>query len=165
MLHNRQVGIVGYTEYGRPLALNLRDSGIDVIIGNHADEQAVQALREGFPTFSPAEVAARAEVLLIAPPDALLPAVFKSDISPFLNSNKTLLFVTSDPSQVAGLKLPADVDVGWLRPALAGEALRESYLRRKDCQARFATLQERSGRLQDTVHALAEALRVLLTSK
>ncbi len=163
MLHNRQVGIIGYTEYGRPLALNLRDSGVDVIIGNYADEQAVQALREGFPTFSPAEAAARSEVLLVATPNALLTTVFESDLSPFLDVNKTLLFITADAGQAAGLKLPPDIDAGWLRPASIGEALRESYLRRKECQARFIALQDCSGRLNDTVDALAQALRVLLT--
>ena len=61
----KEVGIAGYGSYGRPIALNLRSAGVEIVVGELDDERAFEAMREGFPNFSPAEVCGRSELVLV----------------------------------------------------------------------------------------------------
>ena len=84
-LSDKTIGVIGYGNQGRAQALNLRDSGLKVIVGVRADETQQQALSDGFGTLSIEEAAKGAQVLLLLIPDEVMPGVFESEVRPWLS--------------------------------------------------------------------------------
>src|SRR5947207_1856619 len=93
-LIGKTVAILGFGNQGHAQALNLRDCGVQVIVGNAADDYAERARTEGFPTFSIAEAAMRADVLLCLIADEITPAVYDQDIRPGLITGKAICFAS-----------------------------------------------------------------------
>src|SRR5579859_3927280 len=93
-LGGKTVAIVGFGNQGHAQALNLRDSGVTVIVGNAEDEYAVRARSAGFATFSIAEASARADVVLCLIADEITPAVYNTDIRHHLTTGKTICFAS-----------------------------------------------------------------------
>jgi len=92
VLRHRTLGIIGYGNQGRAQALNLRDSGLEVMIGGLRDETASQAERDGFAVRSVAEVAERADVLALLIPDEVQREVYADVLSARLREGQTLDF-------------------------------------------------------------------------
>ena len=82
VLEKETVGILGYGIQGRAQALTLRDSGLQVIVGNRADAYRDKALEDGFEVVSVAEASDRASLVVILLPDEVQPAVFQTAIAP-----------------------------------------------------------------------------------
>src|ERR1700716_915572 len=93
-LHGKTVAILGFGNQGHAQALNLRDSGVQVIVGNAADEYAERARADAFPTYSIAEASARADILLCLIADEITPAVYDRDIRPGLAAGNTVCFAS-----------------------------------------------------------------------
>src|SRR5690348_5252618 len=93
-LTGKTVAIIGFGNQGHAQALNLRDGGVDVIVGNADDEYAQRARDAGFPTYSIAEAAARADTILCLIADEITPAVYNAEIRPGLTRGKTLCFAS-----------------------------------------------------------------------
>src|ERR671923_1797794 len=91
-LAGQTVAVLGYGIQGRAQALNLRDSGVSVIVGNRADACREQAVREGFPTYDIDAAAARGDVLLLLIPDEVQADVYRRDLLPHLQDGKALVF-------------------------------------------------------------------------
>src|SRR5436853_419649 len=89
-LQGRTVAVIGYGNQGRAQALNLRDSGLRVIVGNAEDDYARQARADGFDCSSIAEASARGDVILCLVPDELTPAIYEDQIRPGLRAGDTL---------------------------------------------------------------------------
>jgi ketol-acid reductoisomerase len=84
-LEGRKIAVIGYGNQGRSQALNLRDSGLDVMVGNREDAYAEQALADGFAVLPIDTAAAEASVLMLLIPDEIGPAVFEEEIAPHLD--------------------------------------------------------------------------------
>src|SRR3990172_7419614 len=91
-LRRKSVAIIGYGNQGRAQALNLRDSGIPVVIGSLRDESAGEAESDGFKVFSVAEVCGKADVIALLIPDEIQTKVYGESVAPALASGKTLVF-------------------------------------------------------------------------
>jgi ketol-acid reductoisomerase len=100
------VAVLGYGYLGRSAALNLRDSGIKIRIGNRQDEYAAQASADGFDVV-PLDVAASDDVVCVFLPDEVIPEVFARDVVPSLCPGSAVVFA-SGYSLAFGLAHPPD---------------------------------------------------------
>jgi ketol-acid reductoisomerase len=158
-LAGERVAVLGYGYLGRTAALNLRDSGVAVSVGNREDEYAVQARADGFPVVSLA--AAAADVLLVLLPDEVIPEVFARDVAPRLAPGAAVAFASGYCLAWDLVEPPAHVDVLLLAPRMGGDAARERYLAGQGFWAYVGVEADRSGRALRRLLGLCAALGVL----
>jgi len=94
-LAGKLIGVIGYGNLGRPIALNLRDSGIDVLVSDRDSVRQTLAAQEGFAVASTAELVRRADVIMLLVPDEVMPQLYLTEISPHLERGDTLIFASS----------------------------------------------------------------------
>jgi ketol-acid reductoisomerase len=128
-LDGRRIAVIGYGHLGRPFALNLRDRGLDVIVGNIDDDYAIQAHRDGFDVVDIAEAAQKSNIKLLMLPDEILPEVYLASISPSLRPGDTLLFASGYNVAFGFVEPPPFVDVVMVAPCTIGAGVRDSVLR------------------------------------
>src|SRR4026209_1836615 len=121
------VGVPGYGHLGRTAALNLRDSGAKVRIGNREDEYAGLARAEGFEVV-PIGTAAADDVVYVLLPDEVIPEVFGGDVAPHLRAVSAVAFGSVDGLAFVLVPAPASVDVLLVAPRMAGSQARTRYL-------------------------------------
>lgn len=161
-LGGERLAVIGYGHLGRPLALNLRDSGIGPLtVGNIADDYADQARAEGFPVLSIAAAVTSADVVLILIPDEVIPEVFAAEVAPCLAPGSAIVFASGYCLAYGLIEPPAGVDVLLLAPRMGGENARHRYLGRQGFLAYVSVEQESSGRAWSRLLGLAEAVGVL----
>lgn len=156
-LNGKLVGILGYGNLGRALALNLRDSGVQVMVGANSPQSQDAAREEGFPVLPVVEVVKRAPVLLLLIPDEVMPQVYLQDISPHLQRGHTLIFGSAYNVAFGYIEPPPFVDVGLIAPRTLGVAVRERYEASEGFLSFVAVGQDASGSAWSTVLALAKA--------
>ncbi len=159
-LIHETIAVLGYGNQGRAQALNLRDSGLRVIVGNRRDEFRTQAERDGLPVVGIAEAARQATMLLMLLPDEAQPAVFAGDVQPSLAPGKGLVFAHGFAVRYGLIAPPADVDVLLVAPRLPGQYVRSRYLDEWGVPAFVAVGQDATGRARQRLLALARALGV-----
>ncbi len=126
-LTGEAVAVLGYGNLGRTAALNLRDSGATVRVGNREDEYAGRARDEGFEVV-PLRVAASDDIVFLLLPDEVIPTVFAGEVASALRSGSAIAFA-SGYSLAYGLISPPDtVDVLLVAPRMAGVQARDRYL-------------------------------------
>jgi len=156
------VAVLGYGHLGRTAALNLRDSGIKVRVGNRSDEYADQALADGFGVV-PLSVAASDDIVWVLLPDEVIPDVFPREVVPALRPGGAVVF-GSGYSLAFGLAHPPDtVDVLLVAPRMSGLSARQRYQAREGFWAYVGVEADRSGRARQRMLGLADALGALST--
>lgn len=154
------VAVIGYGNLGRTAALNLRDSGAKVRVGNREDEYAERARAEGLEVV-PIEVAAADDIVFLLLPDEVIPSLFADQVAPGLRPGCAIAFA-SGYSLAYGLVRPPDtVDVLLVAPRMSGVSARERYQAGDGFWACVSVEADRSGRAQQRMLGLAEALGVL----
>ena len=159
-LADEAVAILGYGNMGRTAALNLRDSGAKVRIGNRDDEYAVRAHAEGFEVV-PLATAATDDIVFVLLPDEVIPSVFATEIAPALRKESALAFASGYSLAFGLIKPPEAVDVLLVAPRMAGETARTRFVRGQGFWACVGVEADRSGRAQRRMLGLAEGLGVL----
>ena len=86
-----KIAILGYGNQGRSQALNLRDSGQDVVVGNIEDDYRKTAIADGFAAVTIGEAAARADILFLLTPDEVMPEVYARDVMPHVSATAVIL--------------------------------------------------------------------------
>jgi ketol-acid reductoisomerase len=132
LLSGKTVSVVGYGNQGRSQALNLRDSGVQVIIGND-NTQAHKHYRDrasadGFAVYSIPEASALGDILFLLLPDEELPALFSKDISPNLKPGACLVFASGYNIAFNLINVPEGIDVIMIAPRMIGVGVRETFL-------------------------------------
>jgi ketol-acid reductoisomerase len=158
VLRNKTVGIVGYGNQGRAQALNLRDSGLQVVIGAVRDESARQAESDGFSVVSIAEAAERADVLSLLIPDEVQRQVYEEVVRPKLRSGQALNFAHGYNVHYQLIVPPKEVDVIMVAPRMIGAVVREAYEQGGGAPAFIAVAQDGSGRALETALAYAKGI-------
>ena len=158
-LEGQLVAIIGYGSQGHAHALNLRDSGLDVVVGL-AEGSRSRALAEAaqLRVASVAEAVGDADVVMLLVPDTAQKAVYEKDIEPNLRPGQLLMFAHGFNIRFERIKPPASVDVGMVAPKGPGHLLRSVYTAGGGVPALFAVEQDASGGARDRVLAYARAL-------
>src|SRR5258705_8437386 len=153
LIQKKKVAIIGYGSQGHAHALNLRDSGVSVMVGlPEGSASRAKAEKEGLTVKSPAEAAAWADVIMILAPDTRQPTIYKEAIEPHLTSGKTLMFAHGFNIRFGAIKPPKTVDVTMIAPKAPGHRVREVFVEGGGTPALIAVEQDASG------HAKAQAL-------
>ena len=152
-LDGKRVGIMGYGSQGHAHALNLRDNGVDVMVGLQASSSSrAKAEAEGLTVTSPTEVAEASDVIMVLVPDTVQGSLYKDAIEPHLDSSKTLMFAHGFNIHFKEIVPPPDVDVTMIAPKAPGHRMREVFVGGSGVPALIAIHQDPSG------SALANAL-------
>ena len=159
-LAGEAVAVLGYGHLGRTAALNLRDSGAKVRIGNRDDEYAEQARSEGFEVV-PIATAATGDVVYVLLPDEVIPTVFDATIAPVLRPGSAIAFGSGYSLAFDLIHPPAGIDVLLVAPRMAGTTARSRYLEGQGFWACVGVEADASGRAQQRMLGLADGLGVL----
>jgi ketol-acid reductoisomerase len=160
-LGGKTVGILGYGNQGHAQALNLRDSAVQVIVGNVDDEYAQRARAEGFPTYSIAEAAGRADLVLCLIADEITPAVYDHDIRPGLTRGKTICFASGYCIRYEQITFPSDVNVVMVAPRIMGDLVRDTFLSGRGFLSFVDVHQDADGQAWPLCLALAKGIGTL----
>ncbi len=158
-LQGKTVAIVGYGIQGRGQALNLRDSGVKVLVAqrpggpNHA-----LAAQDGFKPVSAAEATAKADAIILLVQDTLQAQLYREAIAPKLRAGQTLGFSHGFAVLYGLVKPPTHVDVVMVAPKGPGSLLRSQFLEGKGVPALVAVHQDATGRAQATALAWAKGI-------
>ena len=157
-LAGEAVAVLGYGHLGRTVALNLRDSGVKVRIGNRQDEYADQARADGFEVV-PLAVAAADDIVWVLLPDEVIPEVFAREIVPALRRGGAVAFGSGYSLAFDLVRPPETVDVLLVAPRMAGVSARARYLAGEGFWACVGVEADRSGRARQRMLGLADAHR------
>ncbi len=161
-LQNKTVAIIGYGSQGHAHALNLRDSGVEVVVGlPHGSKSAVKARAAGLEVLSVNDAAKKADVVMILIPDHLQGEVYRKDIAPQLTAGKTLMFAHGFNIHFDEIKPSADIDVSMIAPKAPGHRVRELFTEGVGVPALVAVAQDASGHALQNALAYAYALGCL----
>ena len=159
VLKGRKVAIIGYGSQGHAHALNLRDSGVDVVVGLPAGSRSrAKAEAEGLTVLTPAEAAKQADVVMILTPDTGQAKLFREDIAPNLKAGDTLMFAHGFNIRFGTIEAPSGVDVSMVAPKSPGHRVREVFKEGQGTPALVAVHQDATGRAKATALAYAKGL-------
>ncbi len=158
VLDGRKVAIIGYGNQGRAQGLNMRDSGVEVIVGNIEDESFRQAVADGFPAMSIREAARTGDVLCFFLPDEVQQAVYRQDIAPDLRPGQTLNFAHGYSILYGIICPPPEVDVIMVAPRMIGVGVRQRFVAGSGAPAFVAVEQDATGQAWSTALAIAKAI-------
>src|SRR5215831_11179650 len=161
-LQDRTVAIIGYGSQGHAHALNLRDSGVDVVVGLPASSRSVaKAEAAGLKVLSPADAAKAANVIMILVPDHIQADLYNNEIAPHMTAGKTLMFAHGFNIHFGQIKPPADIDVTMVAPKAPGHRVRELYTEGVGVPALVAVHQDATGEALQRGLAYAQAMGCL----
>ena len=156
---NKTLAVLGYGSQGHAHALNLKDSGCNVIIGLYPGSKSrAVAKQHGFKVYDTAEAVRRADVILVGLPDMKQAGVYKSDILPHLAKGKTLIFSHGLSIHFKLIRPHKDIDVIMVAPKGPGHMVRTLYVEGKGMPALVAVFQDRSGTAKRTALAWAKGI-------
>jgi ketol-acid reductoisomerase len=158
-LEGQTVAVIGYGSQGHAHAQNLRDSGIDVVVGLAPGSKSRSiAEGHGLRVLDVADAVKAADVIMIAVPDTVQKAVYDTDIAPNLRPGQLLMFAHGFNIRFGRIVPPDDIDVGMVAPKGPGHLLRSVYVSGGGVPALFAVHQDPSGTARARVLAYARGL-------
>ena len=157
-LAGKTVAVLGYGNQGQAQALNLRDNGIQVIVGNQDDLYRTRAIADGFTPYSIVEAAHAGDILLVLTTDESQPLIWDEQIAPGIKPGKTLVWASGYNVGYGLIQLPADVDVVMVAPRMTGINVRALFLNGSGALAQFAVHQDATGDARATALALCKGI-------
>jgi len=145
MLRNTRVAIIGYGNQGRAHALNLRDSGTPVVIGQRPGKSFDKAQADGFKPVPLSAAAPASDLLVLTLPDEVAAEVYEKEIAPHVRPGQALGFVHGFNVRFGFITPPAEVDVVMVAPKGPGALLRKAFVEGRGLPALFAVHQDVSG--------------------
>ena len=157
-LSDKKIAIIGYGSQGHAQAQNLKDSGLDVLIGLRKGRSWDQALKDGFDVLSVAEAANRGDIVQLLLPDERQAAVYTAEIEPQLQEGNVLSFSHGFNIHYNQIVPPADVDVVMVAPKGPGHLVRRIYTQGEGVPALVAVYQDYTGNAFQTALAYAKGI-------
>ncbi|WP_050182561.1 ketol-acid reductoisomerase [Domibacillus robiginosus] len=158
VLSNKTVAIIGYGSQGHAHALNLRESGVNVVVGLRPGKSFDQATADGFDVKTVREASAVADIIMILLPDEYQTAVYKAEIEPELQEGNALAFAHGFNVHFNQITPPANVDVFLAAPKGPGHLVRRTYEQGAGVPALFAIYQDYTGQAKDIALAYAKGV-------
>ena len=147
-LSGRTVAVIGFGSQGHAHAMNMRDSGVSVVIGHHggADSKTYQAAQEaGFEVLPVGDAAKRADIVIVLIPDTIQKEVYESEIEPNLEPGNSLMFAHGLNIHFKLIVPKADMDVFMIAPKGPGHLVREEFVAGAGVPCLVAIYQDATG--------------------
>lgn len=158
-LDGKKVAIIGYGSQGHAHALNLKDSGVDVVVGLYeGSKSAARAKAQGLEVYSVAEATKMSDIIMILIPDEKQKAVYESEIAPNLSEGKTLAFAHGFNIHFGCIVPPKNVNVIMIAPKGPGHTVRSEYEAQKGVPCLIAVEQDATGDAWDIGLAYAAGI-------
>ncbi len=152
------VAIIGYGNQGRAQALNLRDSGMEVVVGNIHDSYLDIAVSDGFEVLEIQDAVKRARFVMVLIPDEVQPSVFETSILPVMTSEKVLCFASGYNITFEQISLPEDFDTILVAPRMIGAGVRDAYEKNRGFYVFIGVHNDRSGMAKQYALALSKGI-------
>lgn len=147
VLKGKKVAIIGYGSQGHAHALNLHDSGVDVVVGLYNGSKSWKKAEEaGLKVATVAEAAKAADIIMILIPDERQAEMYKNNIAPYLTAGKALAFAHGFNIHYQQIVPPQDVDVFMIAPKGPGHTVRSEYVEGKGVPCLIAVEQNATGK-------------------
>ncbi len=159
LLTDKTIAIIGYGSQGHAHALNLKESGIKVIVGLYPGSKSVaKAESAGLTVHSVAEAAKAADVIMILLPDEVQKTVYTAEIAPHLKQGNVLAFAHGFNIHFGQVVPTPDVDVIMVAPKGPGHLVRRTYEQGEGVPCLFAVYQDATGQARDRAMAYAKGI-------
>jgi len=159
VLKSKTLAVLGFGSQGHAHALNLKDSGMNVIVGLYEGSKSIPVAKEkGFEVVTTAEAVRRGDVIFMALPDTKQAAAYKKDVAPNLSAGKTLLFSHGFSVHFKTVVPPKNVDVILVAPKGPGHIVRRQYLEGKGVPLLIAVYQNPSQQAKKVALAWAKGI-------
>ncbi len=158
-LNNKTVAIIGYGSQGHAHALNLRDSGVKVVVGlREGSKSAERASKDGVTVMSNAQAAKAADVIMFLAPDTSQADIYNSDVKPNLKKGDAIAFAHGFNIHFGQITPPDDIDVFMIAPKGPGHLVRRQFTEGKGVPALIAVEQDTTGHAKNIALAYANAI-------
>lgn len=159
LLKGKKIAVIGYGSQGHAHAQNLKDSGLDVVVGLSATSKSIEkAKADGLAVMTTAEAAKAADMIMILVPDEVAAKIYKTDIAPNLKSGDILAFAHGFNIHFGQIIAPADVDIVMIAPKGPGHLVRRVYTEGGGVPCLIAIAQDASGKAKDIALAYAKGV-------
>ena len=150
LLQGKTVAIIGFGSQGHAHAMNLKDSGVNVIVGLRANSaRRASAEAYGIPVYETAEAAKKADIIMILTPDEKQASIYRNEIEPNLEEGNMLMFAHGFNIHFKQIIPPAGVDVAMIAPKGPGHTVRSEYVEGKGVPCLVAIEQDATGKALD----------------
>ena len=158
-LSGKTVAVIGYGSQGHAHALNLRDSGVRVVVGLREGSPSWKEAEEaGLEVLPVAEAAARGDLIAVLVPDQVQPKVYREKIAPHLSPGKCLLFAHGFNIHYGQIVPPSNVDVIMVAPKAPGHRVREVFAEGGGTPGLLAVYQDATGKAKELALAYAKGI-------
>ena len=159
LLKNKKVAVIGYGSQGHAHALNLHESGIDVVVGLYEGSKSWNRAKEaGLKVATVADASKAADVIMILVPDEKQRAIYEAGIAPYLEEGNALVFAHGFNIHYTQIVPPANVDVYMVAPKGPGHMVRRTYTEGSGVPCLIAVHQDYSGKAKDYALAYANGI-------
>lgn len=159
LLEGKTIAIIGYGSQGHAHALNLKESGCNVIVGLYEGSKSWdKAVKQGFEVYTAAEAAKKADIIMILINDEKQAKLYKEDIEPNLEEGNMLMFAHGFAIHFGQIKPPAYVDVTMIAPKAPGHTVRSEYQIGRGTPCLVAVQQDYTGKAKEKALAYAAGL-------
>ena len=159
MLDGKTVTIMGFGSQGHAHAMNLKDSGVNVIVGlRPGSRHEKKAKDDGLTVMSVKEAAQKADVVMMLVPDEICADIYDAEVAPYMTAGKVLMFAHGLNIHFKLIKPSKDIDVIMVAPKGPGHTVRSQYLEGRGVPSLIAVAQDASGRAKDYALAYASGI-------
>ncbi|MCI6139995.1 MAG: ketol-acid reductoisomerase [Clostridiaceae bacterium] len=159
LLEGKTIAVIGYGSQGHAHALNLKESGCNVIVGLYEGSRSWKKAKEqGFEVYTTAEAAKRADIIMILINDEKQAAMYKESIAPNLRPGMMLMFAHGFAIHFGQIVPPKDVDVAMIAPKAPGHTVRSEYMRGRGTPCLVAVYQDATGKALDMALAYGQGV-------
>jgi ketol-acid reductoisomerase len=159
LLRGKKIAIVGYGSQGHAHALNLKDSGLDVVVGLYKGSKSwAKAEKDGLRVSTAAEAAQMADIVMVLLPDQVHRQTFEESIRGALTKGKTLMMAHGFSIHFNQVVPPADVDVSMIAPKAPGHIMRDLFVQGPGVPGLLAVQQDVSGKARDVALAYGKGV-------
>ena len=159
LLEGKTIAVIGYGSQGHAHALNLKESGCNVIVGLYEGSRSwKKAEEQGFEVYTAAEASKKADVIMILINDEKQAAMYKESITPNLRPGMMLMFAHGFAIHFGQIVPPKDVDVTMIAPKAPGHTVRSEYQRGRGTPCLVAVYQDATGKAMDMALAYGQGI-------
>ncbi len=158
VLTGKKIAIIGYGSQGHAHALNLKESGFDVVVGLRKGKSWDKAVEDGVEVTTVADAAEQADVIMVLLPDEHQPKIYEESIKPYLQAGNSLVFAHGFNVHFNQIVPPADVDVFLVAPKGPGHLVRRTFTEGAGVPALYAVYQDYTGNARDVALAYSKGI-------